>query len=99
MRFMGWVVLGALLFAGTLAVEARLPEVGDDVFITVPGAMSVITYSGIITDVDENMITLNCTHIGKTYAGGSTDGNIIDPFDICIGKCSILSLTWPHTWT
>lgn len=76
------------------ATDARLPEVGDEVSIKVLGPLHTLSYSGTITDIDESMIALNCTHIGKEYAGGNTDGHMTTPFDMCVGKGSITELFW-----
>jgi hypothetical protein len=96
MRIATWVIFGTLLLTGALTADARMPAVGDWVNIKVPGVILVTEYIGTITDVDENMITLNCTYIGNVNAAGAHEVSKWDAnLSVCVGKGSILSLTWP----
>jgi hypothetical protein len=95
MRF--WILALAVLFMAAMSVGvgvARLPAVGDEVSIQVLGPGYFESYSGTITDFDENMIALNCTHVGTERSMGATDGHSTSPFDICFGKGAITRLIW-----
>ena len=77
------VVLILMLLALGVA-DARMPNVGDQVFIatssSIPAYMQV---QGQITDIGDGLICLKATK--------NSDNSL---YDICIGVGSIVSLTW-----
>lgn len=86
------VVLGMLMLIVCLlgACDARMPQKGDHVMLSVTFGSSVLTYNGNITDIGNELIVINAT---DAYLSGSTMYDWI-PKDIAIGIGSIVSLTW-----
>ena len=68
-------------------VDARAPKVGDDVLIMVNGPI-LLAYDGIIKDISNGMICLNCTH-AKAGDNLLFEGQ---PIDLCIGIGQISEL-------
>ena len=108
MRLITLVII-ALLLEVALG-EARLPEIGDQVSVTVLGAGFVTHYWGTITDMDDSMITLDYIIAQKTYPPtfGLPEGGYEKPveynttiaekspnaYKACIGKGTITELKW-----
>jgi hypothetical protein len=97
MRLTAILVLMLLLTA--CLGEARLPKVGDMVGINVLGPLYTLSYEGAITDIDENMISMECFYMAKVrpngYVGETVrDWNTTNPEEICIGKGVISKLVW-----
>jgi hypothetical protein len=77
------VLILVLLALGN--VDARLPQVGDQVNITMPGgAYNSEWYEGKIIDMGDGLICLNVT-------GSSMD---MPRSDVCVGVGAIIGLTW-----
>jgi len=100
------LLLLALLMLIALG-SARLPAVGDHVSISVMGDKTRFEYKGNITDIDSNMICLNCTEFSYVTTETFSDGSYAQflrpdlahekygkPFEICIGKGSVIGLGW-----
>jgi hypothetical protein len=65
-------------------VDARMPKVGDQVFIATSSTIPVyMQFQGEITDIGDGLICLKATNYAVT-----------SPKDMCIGIGSIASLTW-----
>jgi hypothetical protein len=72
-----------LLALGT--VDARLPQVGDQVNITMPGgAYNSEWYEGKIIDMGDGLICLNVT----------TSSMNMPRSDVCVGVGAIIGLIW-----
>ena len=52
------------------------------------------SYEGIITDIKDGLICLNCSRMSAIYSGDSHDVDREYPFDVCIGSGTIVSLVW-----
>lgn len=76
------------------AAQARYPMPGD--YVRVSGVMtsSSFSYEGIITDIKDGLICLNCSRMSAIYSGDSHDVDREYPFDVCIGSGTIVSLVW-----
>lgn len=89
-------VIAFLLVLGFLvgAAQARTPEPGD--YVRVSGVMTSasFSYEGIITDIKDGLICLNCSLASTVDASGSHDIDREYPFDVCIGSGTIVSLVW-----
>jgi hypothetical protein len=78
------VVLILMLLALGVA-DARLPQVGDQVFIGTSSSIPAYgSFQGEITDIGDGFICLKTKSI--------SDQSLY--YDICIGVGSIVSLTW-----
>ena len=71
-----------------------MPEVNDIVTIETNGPFYILGYYGIITDIDDTMISLNCTSSWKEKPLGSREDFRFDIYNVSIGKNSITKLTW-----
>ena len=58
------------------------------------GPMCILEYHGTITDIDDTMIGLNCTHSLARTNSGSSGNDVYGPYNITIGKGSIISMEW-----
>ena len=84
-------ILALILLLGLVGMsQARFPEPGD--FVRVSGAMTSATFSyeGVITDIKDGLICLNCSLLGS----GTHSVDREYPFDVCIGTGTIISLVW-----
>lgn len=88
------ILIAFVLLSSIGIVDARLPQVGDTVTITTNGPMRTLSYYGNITDIDNSMITLNCTHSWITKPLGETVADGYNPYNISIGKNAIIKLLW-----
>jgi len=52
------------------------------------------SYEGIITDIKDGLICLNCSRMSGIYSSEVHDIDREYPFDICIGSGTIISLVW-----
>jgi len=64
--------------------DARMPQIGDQVNITMPGGEYSEWYEGKIVDMGDGLICLNVT-------GSSMD---MPRSDVCVGVGAIIGLTW-----
>lgn len=85
-----------LLVVGFLvgAAQARSPMSGDLVRIGLGVTSGVISYEGVVTDVKDGMICLDCWSMSTVSAN---DEDLVDreyPFDVCIGTGTIMHLVW-----
>lgn len=89
-------VIAFLLVLGFLigAAQARYPAPGD--YVRVSGVMTSasFSYEGIITDIKDGLICLNCSRMSAIYSSDSHDVDREYPFDVCIGSGTIISLVW-----
>jgi hypothetical protein len=77
------VLILVLLAQGV--VDARMPKVGDQVYIATSSSVSAyMQFKGQITDIGDGLICLKC----------DSDLYHQSPYDMCIGVGSIASLTW-----
>ncbi len=76
------------------AAQARYPAPGD--YVRVSGVMTSasFSYEGIITDIKDGLICLNCSRMSAIYSSDSHDVDREYPFDVCIGSGTIISLVW-----
>jgi hypothetical protein len=89
-------VIAFLLVVGFLAgaAQARTPMVGDLVRIGLGVTSGVLSYEGVVTDVKDGMICLDCWSMSTVSAN---DEDLVDreyPFDVCIGTGTIMHLVW-----
>jgi hypothetical protein len=89
-------VIAFLLVLGFLvgAAQARTPMVGDLVRIGLGVTSGVLSYEGVVTDVKDGMICLDCWSMSTVSAN---DEDLVDreyPFDVCIGTGTIMHLVW-----
>jgi hypothetical protein len=85
-----------LLVVGFLvgAAQARSPMSGDLVRIGLGVTSGVLSYEGVVTDVKDGMICLDCWSMSTVSAN---DEDLVDreyPFDVCIGTGTIMHLVW-----
>lgn len=75
---------------------AKLPQKGDHVAIITESGMVQEVAIGNITDMNENLICLNCTSLMKSTTISSTfeDEGLNYPKDLCIALNRIVGLTW-----
>ncbi|MFA5410054.1 MAG: hypothetical protein WC343_14870 [Bacilli bacterium] len=61
-------------------------------FVRVSGVMTSasFSYEGVITDIKDGLICLNCSLLGS----GTHSVDREYPFDVCIGTGTIISLVW-----
>ena len=89
-------LIAFLLVVGFLAgaAQARTPEPGD--YVRVSGVMTSasFSYEGIITDIKDGLICLNCSRMSGIYSGEAHDIDREYPFDVCVGSGTIISLVW-----
>lgn len=89
-------VIAFLLVLGFLigAAQARSPMPGD--YVRVSGVMTSMSFSyeGIITDIKDGLICLNCSRMSGIYSSEVHDIDREYPFDVCIGSGTIISLVW-----
>ena len=89
-------VIAFLLVVGFLAgaAQARTPEPGD--YVRVSGVMTSasFSYEGVITDIKDGLICLNCSRMSAIYSSDSHDVDREYPLDVCIGSGTIISLVW-----
>jgi len=64
--------------------DARMPQIGDQVNITMPGGEYAEWYEGKIVDMGDGLICLNVTR-------SSLD---MPRSDVCVGIGAIIGLTW-----
>ena len=89
-------VIAFLLVLGFLAgaAQARSPMVGDLVRIGIGVTSGVLSYEGVVTDVKDGMICLDCWSMSTVSAN---DEDLVDreyPFDVCIGTGTIIHMVW-----
>ena len=89
-------LIAFILVVGFLvgAAQARTPEPGD--YVRVSGVMTSasFSYEGVITDIKDGLICLNCSRMSAIYSSDSHDVDREYPFDVCIGSGTIISLVW-----
>jgi len=84
LKFFTFIILVIILLS---PVYARLPALGDHVQVmTRPD----VVYEGNITGLDRGFLCINCTNIDSPVV----EMNLTTPVDVCIGTCTILSVTW-----
>ena len=95
MRTISIIMLLTVLICLSGIASARLPQVGDTrVEIHTIGPMCILEYHGTITDIDDTMIGLNCTVSLSRTNSGSSGNHIYGPYNVTIGKGSIISMEW-----
>ena len=70
-----------------VAVDARVPTVGDQVTLFV----STYRYDGTITDIADGFVCMNCTDMD---ANGKPQIHFDGGLDTCFGIGQIIALTW-----
>ncbi len=79
------IVVFILMLLALGVVDARMPAVGDHVFIATSSSVAVyMQVQGEITDIGDGLICLRC----------EADPRHDVPYDVCVGVGSIASLTW-----
>ncbi len=74
--------------------QAKMPVVGDLVRVGIGVTTGVLSYEGVVTDIKDGMICLDCWSMSTVTATGE---DLIDreyPFDVCVGTGTIMHLEW-----
>ena len=90
----GFALVGILLLLSGGVAEARLPQVGDVVTISTDLGMYSVVYFGIVTNVTENLIGLNCSNRHTQAPSGNIGKPEIIHEDVALGVASIRSIYW-----
>ena len=76
------------------AAQARTPAIGDLVRVGLGVTGGVLSYEGAVTDVNDDMICLDCWSMSTVSATGEERIDREYPFDVCVGTGTIMHLVW-----
>lgn len=90
----GIALIGIMLILSLGMAEARLPAEGDIVTISTDLGMYSMVYFGIVTNVTENLIGLNCSYRHIQAPSGNIGETEFIHSEMAIGVASIRSIYW-----